>query len=291
MSGPIWQPHTNPFEPSLDAVVESYQVYLEMCAQSHLKAFVARRQNSLDSAVAEAAVFAWLRARRLNPSVYEDPGRGGPDFVCRAASERTLFVEVTALDGTTTGERSGWSAQEPFDGRWFSDISDKLDATVGRKAPQMSGRGAPRVLVICLRHVSAGCLLSSHVAAEYLMTSPPHFSVPLSEGTGEMRVETDLRNSAFLVRRMEGVALKRKSISALLLASIWDDKLELVGMLHPKPAVEFDWSIMPEVPFLRLEWPVRNDALRTEWVIAMPQAKSFYHLAIEPTDDELRGNS
>ena len=36
-------------------------------------------------------------------------------------------------------------------------------------------------------------------------------------------------------------------------------------MLHPEPAVPFDYRTFADVPFLRMVWPIQNDEIVTEW--------------------------
>ena len=60
-------------------------------------------------------------------------------------------------------------------------------------------------------------------------------------------------------------------------------------MLHPEPAVVFDYRTFSEIPFLRLEWPLRDEFLRSEWVVANPHPSRFAHVAVSASDEELRG--
>src|SRR3989442_14008589 len=78
-------------------------------------------------------------------------------------------------------------------------------------------------------------------------------------------------------------------ISAVLLIAIWENQLHAVGMLHPEPAVAFDYHSLIELPFLRLDWPVVDGVLKTEWVIARPAPRVDRHIPLSLTNEELRG--
>ncbi len=69
----------------------------------------------------------------------------------------------------------------------------------------------------------------------------------------------------------------------------WEHELYVVGMLHPEPAVPFEYGNLRELPFLRLDWPVKDGVLKTEWVVAKPAPRADPHIPLSPTDEELRG--
>jgi hypothetical protein len=60
-------------------------------------------------------------------------------------------------------------------------------------------------------------------------------------------------------------------------------------MLHPQPAVLFEYRSFGEVPFLRLDWPLKDAALKTEWLVGSPAPTAYPHIPVSPTDEELRG--
>ena len=166
------------------------------------------------------------------------------------------------------------------------------NAATGRdsKARQLAGQQVPRVLAISLAQRGASVLLG-RLAAEWLMMSEPKIEVPLAlEGeAGPSRSVADLKNSAFL-RFQDGQILPvRKSISAILLVGVDDEGLNVVGMLHPEPAIPLDYRTFRTVPFLRLEWPIPDDVIRTEWVMAEPRPSRDRHKRVTMTNAELKG--
>jgi hypothetical protein len=121
------------------------------------------------------------------------------------------------------------------------------------------------------------------------MTSEPKLSVPVGSPITATREVPNLSKSVFLAMRDGRITAARKSISAVLLVAISEHEIHAVGILHPEPAVAFDYRSLLELPFLRLGWPVKDGVLRTEWVVARPAPRVDRHVPVSPTTDELRG--
>jgi hypothetical protein len=171
-------------------------------------------------------------------------------------------------------------------------ITPQLAGKGQRKAQQLSTgqAGIPRVLAICLAHPGASALLST-LAAEWLMVSDPTIQVPImaqGEEPGPTHFVSDLKRSVFFGPKNGAVVPMRESISAILLIALWNRQLDIVGMLHPKPMVPLDYRAFPQVPFLRVEWPLKS-AIETEWVIGYPSPLVAYHVRVALTDNELKG--
>lgn len=275
------------FSSSSEDTMLAYETLLTILYPGHVKSFQARKSGAPDAALAEAITFSWLRAAHLKPRISDVPGTGGPDFVCTSKNAGDFSVEATALDGDAVAKRTGLPNTAESGGGWFSDDTRKLQAVVKRKASQLSASSLPRVLAICASHPASSVLLG-RVGAEELMTSPPRFTVPIDDEQAGIQTNTDLGESAFLQLTAAGPVAVRRSVSAILLISIWDDELNVMGLLHPDPARPWDPASLPGVPFLRLEWPVRGERLM-EWLIAEPAPAKLLHWAPRPTDEELRG--
>jgi len=164
-----------------------------------------------------------------------------------------------------------------------------LRTKASRKAGQLSGYAFPRILIITCEHIAADVLLGPH-GGETFLTSDTQIEVPINKPIENINIVTDLRNSVFFRYKNGLIESCRKSISAILLLSIFADKALVVGILHPDPEYAFPIKLLPSVAFLRIkEWPFRNSIIETEWVIFRPGAKEFYHRKVEFKDDELRG--
>ncbi|HEY6195527.1 MAG TPA: hypothetical protein VI504_10830 [Candidatus Eisenbacteria bacterium] len=272
---------------SSEETVIAYEELLKRLYPESVKGFQARRSSAPDAALAEAITFSWLRAAHLNPRISDAPGTGGPDLLCSSEIAGEFSVEVTALDGDALADRTGIPNQAESGGGWFSDDTLKLQSVVKRKASQLSVSSLPRVLAICASHPASSALLG-RVGAEELMTSPPRYTVPVDDEPAGVQADTDLEQSAFLRLTEAGLVAVRRSVSAILLIVIWDDGLNVMGLLHPDPARPWEPAALPAVPFLRLEWPVRGQRLKLEWLIADPSPAKQLHWAPRLTDEELR---
>lgn len=285
----IWVPERAAPGASLSDAVSAYSLLLEIGYPDHHRSFQLRMGNDPDAAKAEAVVFSWLRSQAMVPTPFDTPGTGGPDYLCSPPLSAPFLIEVTSLNKEAVETRSGWPDELEEKAHSFGMVTANLWHKTRTKASQLSDYDVARVLAICLSHVGAGALLGQ-LAAQWLMTSQPQLSVPVGGPLNEIRQVSDLGKAAFLTIRDGLIVPARKSISAVLLIAIWEHELCVVGMLHPEPAVVLDYRVFGEVPFLRLTWPLKDDALRTEWVVGKPLAKGFNHTAESPTDEELRGH-
>jgi hypothetical protein len=278
---------------SVGDVVNAYAAFLEVRHKDHRKQFEARLRADPDAAKAEAVIFSWLRMQGLGPHVAESTTSGGSDFLCVSEGikhKQPFLLEVTTLKREAVEQRSGWPDELNDVAHSFSMITLNLWSKARYKAPQLAEQKVPRVLAICLTHVGASVLLGT-LAAKWLMMSESKIAVPVTpEGPmAPPRAVTNLRKSAFLRLQNGAIVPVLQSISAILLVSIWEDQIEVVGMLHPEPAVSFDYHAFGEVPFLRLEWPIKENVIRTEWVVSNPRPLRSHHIAVKMTDSELRG--
>ena len=170
-------------------------------------------------------------------------------------------------------------------------ITPSLQAKAKSKKTQVASRPAelPGVLAICAEHEFCAPLMGTQ-AARNLMVSDLTIQVPVAANgeTHEPHTVTDSRYSAFL-QIEEGVIVPvREEISAILLVCIWKRNCEIVGLSHPKPRVEFDYRILPQVPFLRLQWPPHGTELRTEWLIGQPDPLTAPYRHVALTNEELQ---
>jgi len=223
------------------------------------------------AAKAEAVVFSWLRAEKLEPRIFEVVGEGGPDFCCSPAPDAQFLVEATSLDSEKVAERSTLPAVITAEGGGpYALITEKLEAKAQSKTRQLSGSDIPTVLAIVSDHAFADLLLSGG-AAEYLMTSAPKINVP--RNGGETYMTTDLKNAVFhhatgLFNASGAPIIKpaRKSISAILLITCSYGVMGVVGLLHPEAANPFNPQWLPSVPFVKFAGVFSHTNIRTEWI-------------------------
>lgn len=270
---------------TLRDVLEYYRCYLSRNGDlaGHCTQFLKREKNDPKAAQAEAVVFSWLRAEKLEPHLFEDAGTGGPDFCCTDSGSNRFLIEATSLDSKMVTERSGRPAEITGPGgRAFALITDKLKAKAQSKAPQLAGHGLPTALAITSDHAFAGMLLDG-LAAEYLMTSAPQINVPLNGGPHYM--STDLRHSVF--QRATGILdasgtpiikSSLKSIGAILLIAIDHREMRIVGLLHPDAAAPFNPQWLPMIPFVKFAGVFSHTNIATEWI----QSDQWHRIATFP---------
>lgn len=289
----LWTPPAlNPFQGnSLDEVVTSYADYLSVCVPAQHKLFQDRVRGDLDAARAEAAVFSWLRAEKLSPKINEVPGRVAADFLCAPPQGGSILLEVTSLNAISVSNKSSIPNNLAEVAGRFSMITPQLMLKADSKVRQLSAGqpGVPGIAVVCLVHPAASVLLGT-LAAQWMMISDPVIRVPLATPGDSIPVQTvtDLRYSIFLEWQNGVITPVRTSISAVLLVSLWDKHLEIVGLLHPQPATPLAYRLFPSVPFLRMNWPITNP-VQMDWVIGNPALYSAEHHTVTLTSEELKG--
>ena len=273
---------------TLRDVLECYRCYLSRNRDlaDHCTQFLKRESSDPKAAQAEAVVFSWLRAEKLEPYLFEDAGTGGPDFCCIHCGNRFL-VEATSLDSEAVSERSGLPAEiTGHDGGAFALITEKLKAKAKDKARQLAGHGIPTVLAITSDHAFAS-LLMDRLAAEYLMTSAPQINVPLNGAPHYM--STNLKDAVFQratgLLDATGTPIIRpalQSIGAILLISVYDREMRIVGLLHPDAANPFNPQWLPSVPFVKFAGVFPHTNISTEWIQALEghRVGAFPHMHI-----------
>ncbi len=274
---------------STTEVIDSYKLFLEVKYQSHFQSYCNRLKSHLESAKAEAVAFSFLRSNCDDVQVAEDRSTGGADFRCKSNGAE-FISEVTCLEAESVAAQSRWKNEVPENGsaESFGMITHKLFTKASNKAAQLSGYSFPGILVITCEHIAANVLLGPQ-GAETLLTGDTKIEVPIDKPIENLDLVTDLKNSVFFRYKNGAFESCRKSISAILLFSIFADKTLVVGILHPDPLYKFPIRLLPSIPFLRMkEWPPKNNRIETEWVIHKPKAKEFYHRKVKLKDKELR---
>lgn len=285
MDNNLWTPDCSALVNSLDEVVDAYEVWLEVRHPTHVKLFRDRIGNDPDAARSEAAVFSWIRAAGLRPDLEEVPGSGGMDFCCEPKKGDRLFIEVTSLNAESVELRSGWPNELDETCRWFENASPSAWSKVKNKAGQLVGPGFSKILVVCLNHVGGSALLGT-MAAQWLATGKQYISVRPDGGSVNA---TDLEKSAFLRLHNGEVELTRRNISALLMCCLRSTTIEVVGILHPSPSIPMNLSHFERVPFLQIEWPIRDGRMETKWVLANPDPCVVPLCAVQLESNELKG--
>ena len=265
---------------SSDRVTDSYISYLAAHNPVALKRFCERLAADRDAAQAEAVVFSFLQTQEAVPALAEDVSHGGVDFVCTPERCDRFYVEVTSVNPDATTRHSSLPNRIPdkLSGGAFSLITEQLRSTVAKKAPQLSGLPAARVLAITSSHVHA-CLLMDGYAAECLMLSDPKIAVSISN-PDHVRQVTDLKASVLFRgdNRTGEIIPCRRSVSAVLLFAVSDLQSSVVGLLHPCPAIPFQGFSLPWVPLVFVDnWTERATGIKLGWTLGSCREFVYYH--------------
>ena len=108
-------------------------------------------------------------------------------------------------------------------------------------------------------------------AAEEVLTGTTYITAKINTKTGAMVGEpydaADLRNSSFIrPAQTETIEEARKTISAILLYSLWYDPYHVIGLLHPKPNKPFPRKLLSEIKFGKLKDGYDEGKLEVEWI-------------------------
>jgi len=272
-------------------IIESYKCFLEVKYPTHYKSYCTRLKNKPESAKAEAVTFSILRSNFDDVKLAEDISKGGADFFC-SLNDVQFIVEVTCIEAESVVTQSDWKNKVHTtpnkNAFFFRMITHMLRTKVSSKASQLSGYNIPRILMITCEHMGADFLLGPR-GAEVLLASDTEIKVPIGQPIRKVGLTTDLKNSVFFRFNNGSLESCRKSISAILLISIFEDKSLIVGILHPDPQYVFPIALFPTVPFIRIKrWPPENNKIEIEWVIDTPKAEKFYYQKIILKNEELR---
>lgn len=255
-----------------DDLIDNYKKFLANKHPGRIKSFCDLLASHPASARAEAITFYFLRDQVDSVQIEEDPTKGGVDFRCETRKSE-FVVEVTHLENESVSQASGKRNEIPEKNTVgsYSRITYLLRRNASDKARQMSGYCCPSLLVMTSEHVYANDLLSSKIAAEFLLTSDTSIPVlhPSANPETGLVLETDLKDSVFFRPNDQNNDFEscRRSISAILLCSFYANAMEITGVLHPDPVHKFPIKFLPTIPFVKLKkWPPEHNKIGTEWV-------------------------
>jgi hypothetical protein len=264
-------------------VIAWYRARLSALATSGatLRQFDRRYAEHGEAATAEATVFHYLEVKRLNPAFLENPSTGGIDFEC-AAGAMNFAVEVTSFGDQTVSNRSRFPNDLSSPGNIdMPAIVAMVRSRISAKAAQAKSYSGPRVLVVASTHVLASVMFMA--GAEEFLTgqSGISFGVGPNGPVGDSYMSTALENSAFIRFGQHGVETFRPKHALILFFAIHRAGAHVTGIIHPDPEYALPISAFPNVPFARLRWPVENNRLNVEWVMAGPRPEQHYFIPLE----------
>lgn len=252
--------------------IESHQSWLLGFSQERLKKWQDLLRADPEAAICEACVRSDLAQHVDDIQPNEDLSHGGPDFLCRQGKQY-FYVEVTCItieSATRASELPHPTPRYP-QASGYRHLTDKIYGELVNKTPQCSGLNHPCVLAIGTLHSQAGPCCMDECAAEEILTGTTYITAKIDTKTGAMVGDpydaANLRNSSFIrPAQIETVEEARKTISAVLLYSLWYDPCHVIGLLHPKPNKPFPRNLLSGIKFGKLKDGYDEGILEVEWI-------------------------
>ncbi len=228
-----------------------------------------------EAAICEACVRDSLAQHVDEIQPNEDLSHGGPDFLCRL-SNQYYYVEVTCITIESATQVSELPHSPPRNSNASAYrylLTEKIRGELVNKTPQCSRLDHPCVLAIGTLHSQAGPHCMDEHAAKEVLTGTTHIAAKISTKTGGMVGKpynaADLRDSSFIrPAKTESISIEeaRKTISAVLLYSLWYDPYQVIGLLHPKPNKPFPRELLSGIKFGKLKDGYDEGILEVEWI-------------------------
>ena len=200
----------------------------------------------------------------------DDPGTGGPDFVCFVGKNK-FYVEVTCLTVDAVTKATGIQNCQPSGASNFSLLTDTIKYECGSKAAQCANLDAPCLLFLGTFHFwSMSCFERCYL--EQCLTGSTEISWLVNPQTGNAATapvhSTSLNNSVFV--RPDGekrqIEPARKTISGMLIANMALKEPQVNGLLHPDAARPFDPDLLSRIPFGKLTQEYSKGSFSVTWV-------------------------
>lgn len=194
-----------------------------------------------------------------------------PDFLCHKSGTK-FYVEVTCIrvDKVERETALPHCPQEAVGAQSYGDLNRVIFWEAKNKTPQCANLDAPCILGIGTFHFQASCLCGKKYHLEELLTGKQAITYDMDmrkgEAVGDPYLSTSLRAAAF-IRWDKGTALEyaRCPVSALLIGGFGCKPPEVCGLLHPKPAREFDRALLANIDFGRLQYDSRCKQCSVTW--------------------------
>lgn len=255
-------------------VIKSHVVWLESFSHEHTEKWNALLSSNPEAAICEACVRDNLARHVDEIQPNEDLSHGGPDFLCKLG-KKYFYVEVTCITIDSAIQASELPHPMPKhpEASGYRHMTDKIRGELVNKTPQCSGLDHPCVLAIGTLHSQAGPLCMDEHAAEEVLTGTTYITAKINTRSGRMVGEpydaADLRDASFIrPAKTEPTSIEeaRKTISAVLLYSLWYDPCHVIGLLHPKPNKPFPRELLSAIKFGKLKNGYDEGIIEVEWI-------------------------
>ena len=254
---------------AIDSVVQQYREYLAQNHHKHFTAFDARMRTDVEAATTEAVVYFVLGRISNNVDIFEDPVAGGPDFQCSLGAQFCL-VEATCLHISALEKASGISNTFVEGAQSFAPLTTRIFGKVFDKTARDQLRGLQDPLILCIgsQHIHTSLLMGRQAAATFL-TGDPLITFPINDPNSDVSLMTPLKNSLFFrLNTLGEIESCRRSVSAILLLSIGNVEVEVVGIRHPDPEYQLSSDLLTSIPFVYIKkWPPTHGHFEIDWTV------------------------
>jgi len=196
----------------------------------------------------------------------------GPDFVCTKDGQK-FYLEVTCLLKDRVTKETGLAdvPDKEIGVQGFGDLNNAFFNEMKNKTPQCAHLDAPCILGLGTFHVQASSLCCQRQTLESLLTGKQLISQKVDTRTGspvgDVYMSTQLESAAFIRPGGDAVVeYARSPISAILIGGFGITPPSIHGLIHPKPARQFDRALLSRIEFCRLKPDSPPGKLAVEWI-------------------------
>ncbi len=239
------------------AELEEHATWLGKFGARRRVPFDRRWKEDSEACLVEARTRVLLETQ-VDVRPFEDPDRGGPDFICRPfGAGAEYFVECTVIRSKTATEHSRLSDEHELPFQEYLPLVHLLKEKLSTKAKQLAVAEKPLVLLCATLHFEAGRLAFDPIFLEGLLNGLESSRVLLAR-----EHERDPWRTLF------------PSLSAVAMFGLGGAPPQPYGVLVPGASRPFDPALLPHWPFCRAaEWPSTSESVPVEWVMGSPSAR------------------
>lgn len=252
--------------------VASHREWLAGYDQQHRADWDRLLNADPEAAICEGHVRMLLADNGCNvqPNVDVTEDGKSPDFICHQDGQ-PFYVEVTNISIEVATEKTALSHSASGKAQHYANLNKTIFNECRQKTRQCVGLDYPTLVAVGTQHFQASCLCIQKDHVEMLLTGESliawDMDSRLGRAVGEPYQITRLQKSAFVRKDKQGqMEHARCPVSGMLICGFGCEPWNVVGLLHPNPAREFDRRLLPSIEFCRLASGYEAGTMSTEWI-------------------------
>lgn len=249
-----------------DAINEHLE-WLRPFDKGRAERFKRIQKINLQGAACEALIAKYLRDCLDIVYPFEDPSSGGPDFRCTQAG-RDFYVEVTSLATNAVEDACSIPDDPNWQGGAVGSISGILRSSISDKVHQCTREDVPTLIAVGILHSWASDGVDRRLVQDMLISDvayEPSVSPAHAKPNQLGEFVTSLRNSLFMAVGDNGVAIKRKPVSGVVVFGLGVHPPRVIGVTNGNAHRPFDPDLLPQIEFA--EAMVRDNRVGIRWHI------------------------